>query len=280
MCAARVCSNHDTIPHYQSINPLIENTHRSKPSIDWTNGELSKLTPKGQTLAKTVGMIAAAFLPLISALFLRSKLLNVLSVLSCVLMCGFYIIEYKNYKNEVSKLEKEISSLFKEYSEEFVFLEQKYAPLITLKDDEFNLIKPFCTEWHPLQYQIREETHFKFNGGDIGAWSVTPLTLQEVCKVTNSEKVIEKYKPWIDLLIALAKHEKIDANFLLLVGKMGGFKRSLMDFTFYDGGQYSCIYKSNERHIACQHKTDKNKNCIITTPEECLAFAEREFLQN
>jgi hypothetical protein len=282
MNSATSCSNHNAIPHYQSIDRS-KDTYRDEPSIDYNynNRQLSNLTPKGRLLAETIGMIAAALFPLIGTIALHFTPLIIFgSALSFSLITVGAILKYKSEQNEINNVEKDISTLFKKYTKEFSFLERKSVPLITIKEDDFNLIKPFCSEWHPLQCMIREKTHFKLEGGIIGTWSITPLKLEKVCTMTNSEGVIARYKPWIDLLITLAKQKDIPEDFLHLLGNMGGFKQSIFEGVIYNGKNYTCAYNVLKKYIICLHNTDKSKHCVIKTPQECLAFMEKEQISN
>lgn len=281
MNPTQTCSNHDTIPHYGADYHVPLGMNRQNPSdaISYTNNQLAKLTPKGQMVAKVIGMIALAVFPLISAIIFQSTLLIYgTSFLACI--CGVVIVlECKDYRNEINTLEKEIDDLFKKYTNEFIFIDKRRVPLITLADEDGKLIKPYI-ESYPLQYKITEGTHYKLDGGVIGTWAVTPLRLEEVCKKTNSEKTKEHYQPWVNLLVNLAKTGKVPPNFLKLIGKMCGFKRSLFDMVLFSSNQYNAIYQTDKKQIACIHTAGPLKNCVITTPEECLAFVTREFLQN
>ncbi len=194
-----LCTNHSTIPNYQSIFIGKDNTRLDKPDLVSINDSLAKLTPKGRKIAGAVAIIAISVIAMITAAFISTPLL-ILSSLFTALICGKQILDYQSYKSKIKKINQEISAIFKEYANEFTFLEKKSVPLIALNSEDFNLIKPYCSESNPLKYVIRENAHFKFEGGVIGKWLVTPLKLEQVCKVSNSDKVIGIYKPWIDLL--------------------------------------------------------------------------------
>lgn len=287
------CFNHAAIPHYQNINPnpLTEEPYRDKPSVDDINKALSRLTPKGKVLARSIALVASILFSMIAVTFSRlvrsSMPLRILLTLFYGSIGATTLSAYRSDQNAIDHLQKKIKSLFDEYTAEFIHLSKRYENLITLKRHDFDLIKSYCKqqtinkeECFELHYEIREETHFKLGGGDIGTWSVTPLKLEEVCKVTNSEEVIGKYKPWVDLLIDSAKDKRIPQAFLSLIGEMAGFKSALGFRCSFLGKAVNCTYEFGEGGYICCRYAGRKGNTKIKTPAECLAFMEREFSKN
>jgi hypothetical protein len=273
------CSNHENVPLYIHWDLRYSKSKTNQlPYLESINESLRKLSPRNKELVKVITTVAFAIIAGITAAFTLPVPLALLLSVIVISASATEIYAYKKYLNKVKAIENSISSLIKEYKNEFAFLQQKYDFLIPIQEEDFKRISPYCTQSNPLQYKIREQTHFKFKGGIIGKSSIESLKLEEVCKVTNSEKVIEKYKPWVDLLIDLSKNEKIGSDFLYLIGQMAGFNRSYLDRKFYEDANYICTYGiKNEEVIVCSHKGTKQIRKIQTL-EECRNFVQQELL--
>lgn len=263
------CLNHLKVPHHDIM---------SLPSTDSINNKLKNLTPKGQKLAVLAGTAALTTLPLIAAtVFFPGIAAGALSTFFIV--NGYMTVNYITYTQNLKEVTHQIDSLYSDFSTEFIVNKQCFIQT-QLPHDEFELIKRYMSSDNSVTHAIREETHYKFNGGIVGTWSIQPLTLEEVGKQKNTQQVLEAYtktsRPWIDHLIVLAKTRKVPEDFLKLVGNICGFcSRS----DAYVGNSYTCQVNYDHGCIECMHNTDPSKNCTLKTPAECYTFVDREFLQ-
>lgn len=281
MSLAITCSGHNLLPGFDNFS-FGKTSYKVLPPIKTINSNLSKLPSQGGKLVEIAIIASMTFLSIFKVIAVAATPgLITLAGIGCLTLL-IKILNFKDYKDEVKKIINEIDAIFKEYTKEFIYTERKTESLIQLSEEDFKNIKHLSSEMvNPLPLLIREEMHYRLTGGEIGMRSALPLRLEKVCEKDNKQKVIDTYKPWVDLLVTLAK-EGISEDFLNLVGRMGGLNIALSRFAIIevDHLKISCEFNSDEKgkHILCKEET--GKVVIIRTIEECRDFVKKNLKLN
>lgn len=145
------------------------------------------------------------------------------------LMCASLVLDtYKEENEKYYVVKEKISKLYSECSpkdHEFKYMDHIRIDA-GLSEEEFSSIKRHllseCISKN-IHLKVSREFHYRLSGGEVSSWSIKPLqcTLKET--KDNKDRVLEQYKPWIDLLLSIENSDELSKENKDHIGKMIGY---------------------------------------------------------
>lgn len=206
------------IHHYYapSFRPHVSDT----TSIMWTpptevveelNEQILKLRPaKTYMIMQISGIALSCIFGAVtgSTLFFLARRNPYLGLLGCVgYLFAATSITYK-YFTDLDRPYLNIAHKIRDLPKKFYYHEDRLSNG-NLSSQEFDQIKTYLPQDRigkaGIQLPVRHQTLYEITGGEIGSYSIQQLHITPIEKCDNEQTVLQTYKPWIDLLLAIRK---------------------------------------------------------------------------